>query len=195
MPNKGKVLRKEIEISLTGGLTSIIVFIMILNMFMGCSTPQKEFNPYFAGPQLIVEPKKIHLGVAELLDTEIVFRGKGFVPKDSVFVKLVGVKIKNQFVDIPIANGRVDNRGYFTAQVSRMVKVTELLRADIELDDEMEPRVIIFQPPIPKGRYTVRAESMVYDRKADSEIVVKMPSLSGSLKDFIGRGVGKIVRK
>lgn len=193
MPNEVRALRKEI--SLTGGLTCIIVFIMTLNMFMGCSTAQKEFKSHITGPQLIVEPGTISLGVAELLDTEIVFRGKGFVPMDSVFVKLIEVKIKNQFVDIPIANGRVDNRGYFTAKVSRMVKVTELLRGDIELDDDMEPTVIIFQPPIPKGVYTVRAESMVYDRKADSEIAVEMPSLSGSLKDFIGRGLGKIILK
>ncbi len=163
---------------------------------MSCaSMAANEFDPTAAGPQLIVDPGTIRLGVATLRSTEIVFRGKGFQPGDSVFITLKGVKKDGQIIDIPIADGNVDQQGYFSAKVGILVKVAELLRGEIESDDELRNVIVLSQPPIETGTYATRAVSMESDEKAECELVIKGPSLMDRFKDLIGRMLGRIKKK
>ena len=173
-----------------GLLSFILVF-----MFIGCASSPKEFDPNSAGPQLIVEPDTIRLGVAKLTKTKIVFRGKGFQPEDSVFIKLLGVKKGDTVVDIPLADGNVDQKGFFSAKVETLVKVSELLRAKLGSNKKMENIIIITQPPVAEGVYTARAVSMESDKKAECKLVVKGPSILDRIKDWIGCLLGKIVKK
>ena len=177
---------------LKGALISIIVF-----MFMGCAAAPKEFDPNIIGPQMIVEPESVRLGIATLVKgTDIVFRGKGFQPDDSVFVKLLGVEKNDEIVDVPIADGDVDKNGYFTAKVDPkvpFVKVTEFIRGEIVQNEDLESIIVINQPPIPEGVYTARAVSMESDLKADCKFEIQGPSLGDRFKDWIGGLLGKIV--
>jgi len=164
-------------------------------MLMALALYAKEFDSNISGPQMIVEPDTIRLGIARLKDTNIVFRGKVFQPEDSVFIILTGVKKDDKIMDIPIADGDVDKNGNFTASVSILVKVNQLLRAKIGSNENMETVIIISQPPIPEGVYTVKAISMESDIKAECKLLVKGPSVLDSIKDWIGGLLGKIVRK
>ena len=114
------------ETCLRGGLISLVVVFM----FIGCASSPKDFDDAIKGPQMIVEPETIRLGIAKLKDTEIVFKGKGFQPEDSVFIELLGVKQNDKTVNIPVADGNVDKNGYFAAKVSILVKVSELMGLD-----------------------------------------------------------------
>ena len=173
----------------------VLIFFVMIFMFAGCATAKKEFDPNVTGPQMIVEPEAIRLGVAKLKGTEIVFRGKGFEPDDSVFVQLLGVEKKGERVDIPIADGNVDQKGRFTAKVGIITKVTDLLRAKIGMNDKMENIIIITQPPIPEGVYTLKAVSMESDKSAECTLTIKGPSCMDSIKDWIGGLMGKIEKK
>ena len=172
-----------------------LFFFIVIFMFAGCATAKKEFDPNVTGPQMIVEPETIRLGVAKLMGTEIVFRGKGFEPGDSVFVQLLGVEKKGERVDIPIADGNVDQKGGFTAKVGRITKLTDLLRAKLGMNDKMESILIITQPPIPEGVYTLKAVSTESDKTAECTITIKGPSCMDSIKDWIGGLLGKIEKK
>jgi hypothetical protein len=179
-----------------GGLISVFVVFML----MGCATAQKEFDPAIKGPQMIVEPETIRLGVAKVIDTQFVFRGKGFQPEDSIFINLLGVKAKDKVVDIPIADADVDKNGYFTAQIggdqtSLMVKIGVLLRAKTGLNKKGKTMIIVTQPPIPEGVYTVKAVSMESDITAESKLTIKGPSILDRMKDWIGGLLGKIEKK
>ena len=179
------------EACLKGGLISLIIIFMVI----GCATAQKEFDPNVKGPQMIVEPETIRLGVATLTKTPIVFRGKGFLPEDSVFISLLGVKKKNKTVDIPVADGDVGKDGNFVAKVGTLAKVGELLRAQIGSNKEMENIIVVTQPPIPEGVYTVKAMSMESDITAESKLTIKGPSILDRIKDWIGGLLGKIEKK
>ena len=169
-----------------------IIFTFMLKGFL---LNAKEFDRNMAGPRMTVEPDTIRLGIAKLKDTDIVFRGKGFQPEDSVFIKLTGVKKDDKIMDIPIADGDVDKNGNFAASVSILVKVNQLLRAKIGSNEDMETIIIISQPPIPEGVYTVKAVSMESDIKAECKLRVKGPSVLDGIKDWIGGLLGKIVRE
>ncbi|MGD8984980.1 MAG: hypothetical protein PVI53_13205 [Desulfobacteraceae bacterium] len=179
------------DLLVKAGLISSVFFFM----FIGCASSPKEFDPNITGPQMIVEPDTIRLGVARMKDTKIVFKGKGFQPEDSVFVKLLAVDKNGKKVDVPIADGNVDKNGYFTAQVGTLVKIAELLRAKLGSNEKMETIVIITQPPIPEGTYTAKAISMESEREAQCELILKGPSLLDRLKDWIGGLLGKIQKK
>ena len=71
---------------------SLLISVVVTLTFAGCAHTEKAFNPQVTGPQMIVEPDVITLGVAKVMDTEFVFRGKGFQPEDSVFITMLGVK-------------------------------------------------------------------------------------------------------
>ncbi len=174
-----------------GGLVSL-VFIF---MFSGCAVSPKGFDPKIKGPQMIVEPGEISLGVAKLTKTPLVFKGKGFQPEDSVFVTLIGVKKAGKTVDIPIADGNVDKNGFFTAKVGTLVKVGEFLRARIGSNKKMENIIIVSQPPISPGTYTARAVSMESDKEAECNLEVKAASMGDKFKDWMGVRLGKIVKK
>jgi len=136
----------------------LIVFSIML---AGCAGAPMKFDPKVAAPQLIVAPDSIRLGIARLVnDTQIVFQGQGFEPGDSVFINVVGVKKDGQSTDVPIADAVVDTEGNFRAEVTKIVKITELLQADVGLNDKMENYIIVTQPTVPAGKYVVRAESM-----------------------------------
>jgi hypothetical protein len=173
------------------GLISFVFIFMII----GCASSPKEFDPNTTGPQMIVEPDTIRLGVARMKDMKIVFRGKGFQPEDSIFVKLLGVDKNGEKTDVPVADGNVDENGYFKAEVGILVKITELLRAKLGSNEKMENIVIITQPPIPAGTYTAQAVSMESEKEAQCELVIKGPSLLDRLKDWIGGLLGKIQKK
>ena len=179
------------ETCLRGGLISLVVVFM----FIGCASSPKDFDDAIKGPQMIVEPETIRLGIAKLKDTEIVFKGKGFQPEDSVFIELLGVKQNDKTVNIPVADGNVDKNGYFAAKVSILVKVSELLRAKIGSNEKMETIIIVTQPPMPEGVYTAKATSMESDLTAECQLVVKGPSFMDRFKDWIGGLLGKIVKK
>jgi len=179
------------DLLVKAGLISSVFFFMLI----GCASSPKEFDPNIKGPQMIVEPDTIRLGVARMKDTKILFKGKGFQPEDSVFVKLLGVDKNGEKVDVPIAEGNVDNFGYFTAEVGILVKIAELLRAKLGSNEKMETIVIITQPPIPEGTYTAKAVSMESEKEAQCELVFKGPSLLDRLKDWIGGLLGKIEKK
>ena len=169
---------------------------LIPYILTGCAGTPMKFNPDSVAPQLIVDPPAIRLGIARLLnDTPLVFQGKGFKPGDSVFVTIVGVKKDGGTADMPIADAVVEADGQFKAEVTKPVKITELLQADTALNDQMEMYVVISRPPIPAGTYTVRAESMDSDKKAECQLVVKDPSLGDGIKDWLGGLLGKIKKK
>jgi len=184
------------EACLKGGLISVIIIFMV----MGCATAKKEFDPNVKGPQMIVEPETIRLGVVKVMGTQFVFKGKGFQPEDSVFINLLGVKTKDKVVDIPIADADVDKNGYFTAQIggdqtSLIIKIGVLLRAKIGTNKKGDTTIIITQPPIPEGVYALKAVSMESDKTAECKLTIKGPSFMDSIKDWIGGLMGKIEKK
>jgi len=186
-----KVERLLARATLTGGLVSCFLILLIV----GCATAQKEFDPNIKDPQMIVEPHEIRLGVAKVMGMEIVFKGKGFQPGDSVFVSLLGVKRGEEVVDIPIADGEVGDDGCFHAKVGKLAKISEVLRAGIGENEKMETIIIVTQPPIPEGVYTARAVSMESDEKAECQLVLKGPSIIDRFKDWMGGVLGKILKE
>jgi len=175
---------------LMGGL-----MLMIILMLVGCATAPKEFDPKVSGPQVIVEPESVSLGVATLTKTPIVFRGKGFQPEDSVFISLQEVKKGDQVVNVPIADAEVDKNGTFTANVGTLAKVTELIRGQLGTGKNMENIIVVTQPPMPAGTYTAKAVSMDSDKKAACTLTIREPSLIDRFKDWMGAKMGKIQRK
>jgi len=181
---------------------SVFISVIVTLTFSGCAHTEKAFNPKVTGPQMIVEPDVITLGVAKVMDTEFVFRGKGFQPEDSVFITILGVKKGDKAVDIPIFDGDVDNKGCFTIKTKSgydpaglTFKIGILLRAKTGSNKKGETILIVGQPPIPEGLYTIRAISMDSDKKADCKLLIKGPSFMDKIKDWIGGLMGKIVKK
>jgi hypothetical protein len=181
-----------------GGLMSLFTVLVV----MGCATAQKEFNPDIKGPQMIVEPETLRLGVARVMGTQFVFRGKGFEPEDSVFIEILGVKKEDKTVDIPIFDGEVDEKGDFNIQsrpgydpAGLTFKIGVLLRAKTGTNKKGETNIVITQPPIAAGVYTLKAISMESDKTAESTLVIKGPSLLDSMKDWIGGLMGKIEKQ
>jgi hypothetical protein len=145
---------------------------------------------------MIVEPCAVSLGVVTMLKTPIVFKGKGFEPGDSVFVKLLNVyNRKDKVEDIPVADGNVDKAGNFTAKVGLIVKVSALLKAKLGANEKMETVIMVSQPPIPEGVYTAKAVSMESDKTAECKLKIKGPSMMDGIKDWLGGLLGKIKKK
>ena len=70
------------------GFITLVCFMMV----SGCSSPPKKLDSSISGPQAIVNPETIRLGVVKMRDTNIVFEGSGFQtkPGDSVLITLTG---------------------------------------------------------------------------------------------------------
>lgn len=168
-----------------------------LFFLLACSVQpeMKQFSPGVSGPQLLVEPDTVSLGVAELLATKIVFRGKGFMPGDSVCIKILGTDQDGRPLELPIASAIVDKQGYFVARVQKLAKITEIIRADISLNSEMQPKVVLTKPPVPAKTYNVLAESLEAGLTAKGKITFKDPSFGERLVDKIGEAQGKIVNR
>ena len=180
-------------------VSCLILFLTLMSL-SGCSTGKTGhtlFSIYDSSPQVIVEPASISLGVATLLDTEVMFRGRGFRPQDSVNIKLRPLNGDNTAPgnSIPIATGYTDKEGQFSTKVEKLVKISELLKADVTLNENIEPIVILDSPPIAEGIYIVQVESLNYDSIAEEQLTVRAPDFMDRLKDQIGEARGLIVRR
>jgi hypothetical protein len=159
----------------------------------GCASPPKTLDPSVSGPQLIVNPETVRLGVVKMRDTNIVFEGSGFQAKagDSVLITLKG-PIDTKVV---AAEAPIQPDGKFKATVPPLTKIMEFLRADVTFNEKFENVVVISQPPIPKGIYTAKVESMLSKQTAETKLTVKGKTVIDSLKDWIGKLTGKIQYK
>ncbi|MBM4277322.1 MAG: hypothetical protein FJ130_05475 [Deltaproteobacteria bacterium] len=173
--------------------------LMVLVSFLivsGCSNTPKTLDRSVTGPQVIVNPESIRLGVAKLMDTIIVFEGSGFKPGDSMFITLIGPNETRAIV----AEGPIQPDGTFKVElgkssINKLTKAMEILKADIVANEKFEPVVVISQPPIPKGVYTVKVTSMLSPLTAETKLTVKGPTAIDSVMDWIGKLTGKIERK
>jgi len=177
-----------------GCALTLVVLVSLMSVFLlmlsGCSSPPKKLDPSKSGPQVIVNPETIRLGIAKVLDTVIVFEGSGFKPKDSIYLELLG---PNQ-TKIVVAESLIQPDGAFKAEVSKLTRITEILRADasFEIEKKYKEFVIITQPPIPEGVYIAKVICMSSDMTAETKLNVKGPSILDSTKDFLGKMLGKI---
>jgi hypothetical protein len=160
-------------------------------MVSGCASPPKTLDPSISGPQLIVNPETIRLGVVKMRDTNIVFEGSGFKPGDSVLITLTG---PNE-TKVIAAEAPIQKDGTFKATVPPLTKIMEFLKADVTFDEKFQNVVVISQPPIPKGVYIAKVESMVSKQTADTKLTVKGKTVIDSLKDWIGKLKGRIQYK
>jgi hypothetical protein len=179
MPNQMKV-------NLSG-----LMILMCLIIVFGCASPPKTLDPSISGPQLIVNPECIRLGVVKMRDTNIVFEGSGFKPGDSVLITLTGPNDTK----VIAAEAPIKQDGTFKAVVPPLTKIMEFLRADVTFDEKFQNVVVISQPPIPKGVYTAKVESMVSKQTAETKLTVKGETVIDSFKDWIGKLKGKIQHK
>jgi len=180
----------------------VFSIILVSLAFAGCAHTEKAFNPDITGPQMICEPDVVRLGVAKVMDTEFVFKGKGFQPEDSVFITMLGVKKGDKKVDIPVFEGEVDKKGCFEIKTQPgydpaglTFKIGILLRAKTGSNEKGETILIVSEPPIPDEVYTMRAVSMESDKKAECTLLIKGPSFVDKMKDWIGGLMGKIVKE
>jgi hypothetical protein len=173
-------------------MVMVLVSLVSVGLFMlsGCSSPPKKLDPSKSGPQVIVNPDTIRLGIARVLDTQILFEGSGFKPKDSIYIELLG---PNQ-TKLVVAESLIQPDGTFKAEVGKYAKITEILRADasFEIEKKYKEFVIITQPPIPEGIYTAKVICMSSDMTAETKLNVKGPSILDSTKDFLGKKLKKI---
>jgi len=177
-----------------------LMVLVCLFIVWGCASNPKTLDRSITGPQLIVNPESIRLGVVKLMGTKIVFvelkptnivfEGSGFKPKDSVFITLIG---PNE-TKIVVAEAPIQPDGTFKAEVSKLTKITEFLKADagFEIKEKYEEFIIITQPPIPEGVYTAKVTCMSSDLTAETKLMVKGPSTFNSLMDWLGKKKGKI---
>ncbi len=142
-------------------------------------------------PQVTVNPEAIRLGVAKLMATNIVFEGSGFKPGDSVLITLEGP----HETKVIAAEASIKPDGTFKATVPPLTRAMEFLKADITFNEKFQNVVIVSQPPIPKGVYTVKVESMIAKQKAETKLTVKGKTVIDSLKDWVGKLTGKIDHK
>jgi hypothetical protein len=167
------------------------IILSCLIILSGCSTPPKKLDPSVSGPQVIVNPECIRLGVVKMRDTNIVFEGSGFNPGDSVLITLTGPNDTK----VIAAEAPIQKDGTFKAVVPPLTKIMEFLRADVTFDEKFQNVVVISQPPIPQGVYTAKVESMVSKQTADTKLTVKGKTVIDSLKDWIGKLKGRIQYK
>jgi hypothetical protein len=179
-------------------LEILACLIMVGGVFIspGCASPPKTLDRSVPGPQVIVNPGSIRLGVAKLMDTVIVFEGSGFKPGDSIFITLLGPNETKAIV----AEGPIKPDGTFKVElgkssINKLTKAMEILKADIVPNEKFEPVVVISQPPIPKGLYTVKVTSMMSSLTAETKLTVKGPTVIDSVMDWIGGLTGKIKHK
>ena len=165
-----------------------IVIIIFMTFFIAIPGSNAE-------PTISVTPETIRLGIAKTAETDIIFQGKGFTPGDSVFIKILDVHKDGKRIDIPIADSRIDPDGQFKTEMDILVKVAELLRADIGMDDNFENIIIVKNKPIEAGLYSIKAISMESDKTAECKLGIKDPGILDSLKDWIGGLLGKIKKE
>lgn len=94
------------------GLTCVLISVSMIFMFAGCAAPPKQFDAGIKGPQMIVEPGVVSVGVVSMLRTPLVFKGKGFDPEDSVFITLLNVKKGDKVVMSPLQTEKWTKTGF-----------------------------------------------------------------------------------
>ncbi len=164
-------------------------------MILGCVGSAKTLDMSVKGPQMIVNPQTVRMGIARIIDTDIVFSGAGFEQGDSVFIELLEVPMNGEKDNIAVAEGNVGKDGTFHAPVDKLTKISDFLRASLGTNKKGENAPVITRPPIPPGTYTVRATSMLADIQAECMLEVKEPSLFDRIKDWLGVKMGKIIKK
>ena len=171
------------------GFITLVCFMMV----SGCSSPPKKLDSSISGPQAIVNPETIRLGVVKMRDTNIVFEGAGFEPKggDSVLITLTGPDETR----VIAAEAPIQSDGTFKATVPPLTKIMEFLKADVTFNEKFENVVVISQPPIPEGVYKAKVDSMISKQTAETKLTLKGKTLIDSLKDWIGKLKGKIQYK
>ncbi len=202
---------------------TLILMMVAGLLFTGCAgRGPNTINPAISTPQVVVNPDTVRLGIANLMSTDIVFKGSGFRAGDSVFISLSGPggakgavssRIKNPdgsftWVSAPnegsteviVADAKVNPDGTFQAKVGILAKVTGILRADMAVDTYSEDAkykqaLVINREPIPTGVYTARATGMLSDQSAVTQFTLAEPSLTDRFKDWIGKKMGKIQDK
>jgi len=167
-------------------IAAVVAFIL-----WGCANNPRTLDRSISGPQVIVSPETIRLGVAKVMATEIVFEGAGFKTGDSVLIILTGPKETK----VIAAEAPIKPDGAFVAKVSKLTRAMEILRADIGFDENFKDFIIITQPPIPEGVYVAKVTSMISKQTAETKLTFKGPSVIDSLKDWIGSLTGKIRHK
>lgn len=174
------------------GLWKLTILACLIIVF-GCANSPKKLDPSISGPQVIVNPETIRLGVVKMRDTNIVFEGSGFQakPGDSVLITLKG---PNE-TKVIAAEAPIQKDGTFKAVVPPLTKIMEFLRADVTFDEKFQNVVVISQPPIPKGIYGAKVESMVSKQIAETKLTVKGKTVIDSFKDWIGALKGRIKHK
>jgi len=168
-----------------------LTILACLIIVSGCASPPKTLDPSISGPQLIVNPETVRLGVVKMRDTNIVFEGSGFRPGDSVLITLTG---PNE-TKVVAAEAPIQQDGTFKAAVPPLTKIMEFLRGDVTFDEKFQNIVVISQPPIPKGVYKAKVECMISKETAETKLTVKGKTVIDSLKDWIGKLTGKIQYK
>ena len=174
------------------GFRNLIILVCLI-ILSGCSSTPKKLDPSIKGPQMIVNPECVRLGVVKMRDTNIVFEGAGFQAKvgDSVLITLTG---PNE-TKVIAAEAPIQKEGTFKAVVPPLTKIMEFLRGDVTFNEKFENVVVISQPPIPKGIYMAKAESMISKQTAETKLTVKGKTVIDSFKDWIGKLKGKIQYK
>ena len=167
----------------------IIVFIILfMTIPGGCKNAPTQLDPNSAEPKIFVTPETIRLGIAKMTETDIIFRGTGFTPGDSVIIKILNVQKDGKRINIPIAEANVDPNGQFETEMDILVKVAELLRAEIGMDDNFETIIIVKNKPIEAGLYAIKAECMETDKTAECKLQIK----SNRYRRFNWYGIGRI---
>jgi len=164
---------------------ALIIFLLTL---ADCASTSRTLNPNTPGPQLVVSPEKIRLGVVTLRDINIVFQGAGFKPGDSVFLTLSGPKETKLIV----AEAPIKADGTFKTSVPALTKIMEILKADVILDENFQNVVVISGPPVPEGEYIVKVNSMSTNLSAETKLTITGPNIIDKFKDWIGKITGKI---
>jgi len=175
---------------------SVLTAVAFLIFTLGCSTPPKVLDRSFSGPQLVMNPQVIPLGVAKLMGTDIVFEGSGFKPGDSVFVSLIGQKDVNTSLVLT----KVQKDGTFRAEVgqsslAKLAKITGILRANIVTNKKFASVVVLTRPTIPAGEYTAKATSLISPLTAEIPVTVAAPTFFNRIMDGIADMLGKIEDK
>src|SRR6056297_477942 len=181
-------------------LLAMVMMAGLILLAAGCASgPSPVVPPPGQKPAVQVQPETVRLGVARLMnETDIEITGWHFKPGDSVFINMTLVEPADPPAQVPsmaIANAVVDKKGCFTTEVEKLVKISDLLRADVGLNRDMEKYIIIDKPPIPEGSYRLTAESMASDKTASCQLTVKGPTMGDRFKDWLGGLLGKIENK
>ena len=83
------MIAKKRGIGDTGYLKGGLICVFLVFLVIGRATAPGGLDPNIKGPQVVVQPEAVTLGVASVTRTPIVFMGKGFQPDDSVFIELL----------------------------------------------------------------------------------------------------------